>query len=82
MSLEERLASIREGAKRRIPPDQAAIMVRATENLRRSGILERVPKIGDRLPEFALKNVFGEEVRSADLLNRGPLVLTVFRGSW
>jgi hypothetical protein len=82
MSLEERLASIREGATRRIPPDQATIMERATEDLRRSGILERVTKIGDRLPEFALKNAFGEEVRSADLLNRWPLVLTVFRGSW
>ncbi len=82
MSLDERLATIREGAKKRIPPDKAAVMERATEDLRRSGILERVPKVGDPLPGFALKNAFGKEVRSADLLARGPLVLTVFRGGW
>ncbi len=81
-TLEERLATIREGAKKRIPPDKAAIMERATEDLRKSGVLGRVLKVGDPLPAFALRNAFGNEVRSADLLSRGPLVLTVFRGSW
>src|SRR5271169_4599171 len=28
---------------------------------------------------FALKNAFGQEVRSSELLAKGPLVLTVFR---
>lgn len=50
--------------------------------LRASGVLDRVIKVGDRLPPFALKNAFGEEVRSSELLANGPLVLTVFRGSW
>jgi hypothetical protein len=81
-TLEERLATIREGAKKRIPPDKAAIMERATEDLRHSGVLGQVLKVGDSLPGFALHNAFGQEVRSADLLGRGPLVLTVFRGSW
>jgi K+ transporter len=35
-----------------------------------------------QLPAFALKNAFGQEVRSSELLANGPLVLTVFRGSW
>ena len=41
-----------------------------------------VPKVGDPLPAFALKNVDGAEVRSADLLAQGAVVLSVFRGSW
>ena len=57
-------------------------MHRATADLRASGILDRVIKVGDPLPPFALKNAFGQQVRSADLLATGPLVLTVFRGSW
>ena len=57
-------------------------MHRATADLRASGIMDHVIKVGDRLPLFTLKNAFGKEVRSEDLLAAGPLVLTVFRGSW
>src|SRR6266513_1026868 len=37
---------------------------------------------GDPLPGFALPNSYGQEVRSADLLAKGPLVLTFYRGAW
>jgi hypothetical protein len=82
MSLADTLASIREASAKRIPPERAAIMHRATEELRASGIMERVIKVGDPLPAFALPNSYGQEVRSADLLAKGPLVVTFFRGSW
>ena len=39
-------------------------------------------KPGDPLPEFALKNADGVEVLSSDLLAKGAVVLTVFRGVW
>jgi hypothetical protein len=82
MSLAERLDTIRAGAATRVPAEQRAVMTGATEALRKSDIMAGVIKPGDRLPEFALANARGETVRSADLLARGPLVLTVFRGSW
>ena len=82
MTLAERLDTIRQGSDKRIPPDKRAIMHRATDDLRASGILDGVIKVGDPLPPFALRNAFGEEVRSSELLANGPLVLTVFRGSW
>jgi peroxiredoxin len=44
--------------------------------------MDGVIKVGGQLPAFALKNAFGQEVRSSELLANGPLVLTVFRGSW
>ena len=34
------------------------------------------------MPEFSLRDETGNEVRSSDLLTRGPLVLTFFRGVW
>jgi hypothetical protein len=80
--LAERLDTIRQGADKRIPPDKRAIMHHATDDLRASGIMDGVIKVGDPLPPFALKNAFGHEVRSSELLANGPLVLTVFRGSW
>jgi hypothetical protein len=82
MSLAQTLASIREASAKRIPPEKEAVMHRATEELRSSGIMDGVIKAGDRLPAFALPNAYGRKVRSDDLLAKGPLVLTFFRGSW
>jgi hypothetical protein len=82
MALEDALRGMREASAKRIPADKAAIMHRATEELRASGIMDRVIKVGAPLPAFALPNADGQEVRSADLLAKGPLVLTFFRGSW
>jgi hypothetical protein len=82
MALADTLKGIREASANRIPPEKEAVMHRATEDLRASGIMDRVIKVGDPLPAFALPNAYGQEVRSADLLAKGPLVLTFFRGSW
>ena len=82
MSLEEQLATIREGAAKRIPADSLAVMHRATEQLQQSGLAEQVLGVGDRLPAFTLLNQDGQEVRASDLLVRGPLVITFFRGVW
>ena len=70
------------GAQKRIPPDRFEIMLRATKDLRASGIMDGVLKVGDRLPDFELKNAEGDNVRSSELLSQGAVVLTVFRGSW
>ena len=82
MALEDTLRGMREASAKRLPPDKAEIMHRATEELRASGIMDRVIKVGDPLPPFALPNAYGHAVCSPDLLAKGPLVLTFFRGSW
>jgi hypothetical protein len=82
MSLEAKLAAMREAVAKRIPPDRLAIMHRATEDLRRSGILDRIVKVGAKMPAFALANHDGLRISSDDVLTRGPMVLSFFRGSW
>ena len=82
MSLEDKLAKIREQAKTKIPADSLDIMHRATDDLRASGIMDGVIKVGATLPAFSLNNTAGNIVSSADLLARGPMVLTIFRGHW
>lgn len=82
MSLAEQLDAIREAGSKRIPEDKRAIMGQATVNLKNSGILDGVPKVGDRLPDFSLKNAQGVEIHSENLLGTGAVVLTVFRGVW
>ncbi|MEM1206802.1 MAG: hypothetical protein AAGN66_26440 [Acidobacteriota bacterium] len=82
MTLESTLSKLREGSAERIPAAARDVMHRATEDLRASGLADRAISAGDRFPAFALGNTAGETVASEDLLARGPLVATVYRGVW
>ena len=82
MALKEKLDAIREASSKRIPPDRQVIMKRATADLRASGILDRIVKVGQPMPAFAGQSHDGRTVSSTDLLARGPLVLSYFRGHW
>lgn len=82
MSLSEKLTAIREGAKDKIPAAAWATMRKATDDLRASGILNGIIKVGDRLPAFELTSARGALVRSDSLLSGRALVFTVFRGHW
>ena len=39
-------------------------------------------KPGDKIPDFVLPNAEGKLVASAELLEKGPLVINFFRGDW
>ena len=82
MSLEEKLAAIREMAKTRQPPEVRAAMHQATEDLRASGIMDRIAKVGSTAPDFTLPNAAGQPVSLAALRARGPVVLSFYRGRW
>jgi hypothetical protein len=82
MTLERKLAAIREGAAERIPAETRAIMHKATEDLQNSGILDGVIQPGSALPDFALTNTTGATIAAGQLLQQGSLVLTVYRGLW
>ncbi len=82
MSLANKLDAIREAGSKRVPADKRAVMGAAQQALRDSGIESGFIRVGDRLPEFTLGNARGRPVRSAELLGRGTVVLTVFRGHW
>ncbi|HUB16653.1 MAG TPA: hypothetical protein VMB34_32260 [Acetobacteraceae bacterium] len=82
MSLEEKLAPLREATAKRLGPETHAIMLGATQRLRESGILDRVIKPGTRAPAFTLNDQNGTPVAVGDLLATGAVVISVFRGFW
>jgi len=82
MALSERLDQIRAGAKTRIPPEAHAVMERSVADLRATGIMNRIAKVGQRAPDFTLPDAAGHDVRLASLLARGPVVLSFYRGRW
>ena len=47
-----------------------------------SGAASRAKKAGDIAPDFSLKDLKSKAVSSADLLKRGPLVVSFYRGVW
>ena len=43
---------------------------------------DRALKVGDKIPDFSLPNAEGKLVIADELLARGPLVISFFRGDW
>jgi len=87
MRLPERLAAFRAnfeagGAPHHAPAWVHEPMHRATDELIASGAAARTLKAGDRAPEFALKDAHGREIASWELLAKGALVVTFYRGFW
>lgn len=82
MSLEKALESIRAASAEKMPEGIRLTLQKATDKLRGSGILKKVLKAGQVLPDFTLQNQNNEPVSSASILEKGSLILTVFRGHW
>jgi peroxiredoxin len=62
--------------------DRLARMKRATDELIESGQAQRAKKAGDTAPEFTLLDPDGKPVASRELLAKGPLVISFYRGVW
>ncbi|HMK29528.1 MAG TPA: peroxiredoxin-like family protein [Terriglobales bacterium] len=81
-SLREELAERRALMRHYVPPATLEINDRVTQELKSSGMLERVLARGARAPEFSLPDADGALLASAELLARGPLVISFLRGRW
>src|SRR3984957_17670004 len=57
-------------------------MQRATAELIQSGQAQRAKKAGDLAPQFTLLDPDGKTVSSKELLARGPLIISFYRGVW
>lgn len=82
MTLREQLDAQRAQSRERLPAELRALMDQGTEALRQSGLVDRSLNVGDAMPAFTLPNASGQIVRSADLLAKGPLVVSFYRGGW
>jgi peroxiredoxin len=87
MSLQDKLDAFKADFKAGKPPFNAPpeihpVMERATAELIASGQATRALKAGDRAPQFRLLDQDGNGVSSTDLLAKGPLVVTFYRGVW
>ena len=82
MSLTQQLEQKAKASAEKAPEDVKKIMSTAIAELKASSIMKSALKKGDKLPEFALKDVQRGEISSKALLKNGPIVLTFYRGGW
>jgi peroxiredoxin len=65
-----------------VPRSVIETMHRATAELIASGAANRAKKVGDKAPGFLLNDPEGNIVSSAELLKKGPLIVSFYRGVW
>ena len=82
MSLTEEILALKTAAMGQIPAEKLDVMLSCTNELQEQKISEKALKKGDKLPAFKLSDATGKEVSSADLLAKGGIVLSFYRGGW
>jgi hypothetical protein len=82
MALKDKLDETRAASAKRRTAEEWAVMQRATDDLRTSGILDTVLKVGQPMPTFTGTSHDEQQISSANLLQQGPVVLSFFRGHW
>lgn len=81
-TLSEQLADYRANWRVRVPADSQALMDQHVAHLAATGIDRSVKQVGDRAPAIRLRDQQGEDFDIADLLAKGPVVVTFYRGGW
>jgi hypothetical protein len=82
MTLKQKIEAYKEGFKKQAPQEAQEIMHRATNDLQNSPQMINTIKVGDMAPDFSLKNTANNDMVLSDLLDRGPVVLSFYRGRW
>lgn len=82
MSLKEQLEAVTAGFMEQAPAEVLGAFGAAAEKLAATGLAAQALKPGAKIPTFELPDATGKTVRSSELLARGPLVITFYRGNW
>lgn len=82
MTLTEQLQGFRNEFMAKVPAEIRSAMEQADLDLAATHIINNAIKAGDTAPDFKLKNVTGEWLQLAELLKKGPVVLSFYRGGW
>ncbi|MFF4398227.1 peroxiredoxin-like family protein [Streptomyces sp. NPDC001480] len=82
MSLDAELRAFYTSRFPQIPAAQRDVMERAAQELAASGASGRALSAGAHAPRFSLPSAAGRTVVLDELLARGPVVLTFYRGAW
>lgn len=82
MSLKQEIERLREQFAVDFPPEQAAVIEDAIQELEAELESRSLPGAGAVAPDFELPDARGRRVRLSDRLADGPAILSFYRGGW
>ncbi|KAA1159471.1 AhpC/TSA family protein [Pseudoalteromonas fuliginea] len=82
MSLKAQIDAYNVQKEAKLPADVLALMNTTNEELIAQHIKDNALQIGQKVENFSLANHKGENVELADLLKKGPVIISFYRGSW
>ena len=82
MSLKAQIDAYNVQKDAKLPADVLALMNTTNEELIAQHIKDNALQIGQKVENFSLANHNGENIELADLLKKGPVIISFYRGSW
>jgi peroxiredoxin len=62
--------------------ESTAILTNFISGMDAAGIKSKALKMGDTAPDFTLTNATGRKVTLSEMIRKGPVILTWYRGGW
>lgn len=81
-TLNEQLSALVAENKSKIPEEIVKVMQAADLDLAGTGIVENIVGVGEKFPEITLPDATGKQVNIQELLEKGPVVISFYRGGW
>lgn len=81
-ALGTKLDQLQRDIQARVPADRLAVYERGIAEVTASGVAARALQEGARAPMFELPDARGRMTSLASMLEKGPVVLTWYRGGW
>jgi len=81
-SLESQLKVKREASKSKTPKEIKKKMHKGVQTLKESGLADKALGKGKKMPPLNFLNANKKRIALYDYLEKGPVVLTFYRGSW
>ena len=82
MPLKAQLDACRRAFEASTPPGIVAALEGSVAELVQTGLVRQAAKAGERAPLFRLRSNIGDFVSLSEALDRGPVVVSFFRGGW
>ncbi|RFU72925.1 thioredoxin-like fold [Trichoderma arundinaceum] len=81
-TLASELQKAAEGVAAHLPEAAKNVIFGAREGIQQKFDIKSTIQPGEKLPDFILSDARGEPVSSVDLLAKGPVLITFYRGGW
>lgn len=81
-TLQARLDARADEFAQTAPPDMIELFAAGLDSVRQYGVTDSALSFGDTTPMFGLPNVDGNFTQIRSVMEKGPVVLTFYRGGW